>query len=164
MGSPIDGITQIGTIEPGALDGDPGRHLTQPTRFKNRPARAIDIVLKSSPTHAIAAVDGVQIGTTPTYWFGDSDGREHEFTFVLRGHAVARYRFVPIQSGVVHARLEPVRDEPLDGGLEPSLAPTFTPEPAIAPPTTVLWDGGAVDERPTGSANTVRGESPREID
>jgi hypothetical protein len=81
-----------------------GAAPARPTQ--GRPTRPIDIVLRSSPPGATAAVDGVPIGPTPAYWSGDANGREREFTFVLPGYAFARYRFVPITSGVVHARLE----------------------------------------------------------
>ncbi len=104
-----------------------------PTRSKNRPARPIDITLKSEPHGALAAVDGRPIGTTPTYWAGEADGLEHEFTFTLRGHASARYRFVPVTSGVLHVRLTPVAETP-DGGLEPLIAPSFAPDAAGLPP------------------------------
>lgn len=126
---PADGITSIGTFDP-----DSGMHLddeapppappAQPPATPLRPAghaKPIDVVLKSTPPGAMAAVDGVQIGPTPTYWNnGEADGREHEFTFVLRGYAAARYRFVPVASGVIHARLEAIADErPADGGTAP---------------------------------------------
>jgi hypothetical protein len=137
---PSDGITAIGTFDP-----DSGMHLDdeappatppiagggppfsppgQPPATPPRPGshgKPIDVVLKSSPPGAMAAVDGVQIGPTPTYWSnGAADGREHEFTFVLRGFAAARYRFVPVASGVIHARLEAIADDrPADGGTAP---------------------------------------------
>ena len=127
--APSDGITAIGTFDP-----DSGMHLddeappvTAPSQSPAMPPRPgshgkpIDVVLKSSPSGAMAAVDGVQIGPTPTYWNnGAADGHEHEFTFVLRGYAAARYRFVPIASGVIHARLEAIADDrPADGGTAP---------------------------------------------
>jgi hypothetical protein len=95
-----------------------------------RASRPIDIVLRSSPAGATAAVDGVPIGPTPTYWSGDANGREHEFTFVLPGYAFARYRFVPITSGVVHARLEVLTDD-TDAGVPPEMmrVPDAPPEP-----------------------------------
>jgi len=127
--APSDGITAIGTYDPDSgshLDDDvpPAPPSTQPPAPPPRPTvhgKAIDVVLKSSPPGAMAAVDGVQIGPTPTYWpNGAADGREHEFTFVLRGFAAARYRFVPIASGVIHARLEAIADDrPADGGTAP---------------------------------------------
>jgi hypothetical protein len=134
----VDGITEIGSVEPGALDGDPRSPRTPQARFKNRPPRPIDIMLRSTPPGAMAAVDGVQVGYTPAYWYGESDGREHEFTFVRANHAVARYRFVPIQSGTVHVRLEPVAAAPLgDAGAGEDMA-LPPPEPAVPPPATVL--------------------------
>ncbi|HEU0035688.1 MAG TPA: hypothetical protein VFQ53_33985 [Kofleriaceae bacterium] len=144
------GVTQIPGYDPASgmhLDED-GAGMVVAKRPKNRPSRPVDIMLKSSPPGAMAAVDGVQIGTTPRYWYGESDGLEHEFTFVLRGHAVARYRFVPLQSGVVHARLEAIAEEALDGGLEPQIAPTLAPDAAVVappPPPTVLTPVPAVD-------------------
>jgi hypothetical protein len=112
---------------------------------QGRAARPIDIVLRSSPSGATAAVDGVPIGPTPTYWSGDANGREREFTFVLPGYAFARYRFVPITSGVVHARLE-VLTADTDAGVPPEpemmrVPDAVPPEPrprtpaATAPPT-----------------------------
>jgi len=119
---PSDGITEIGTFDAASgmhLDDDatnPG-HVTPPPRTVHT-GKAIDIMLKSTPPGAMAAVDGVQMGPTPTYWpAGEADGREHEFTFVLRGFAVARYRFVPISSGVVHARLEAIVEDRPDAGV-----------------------------------------------
>ncbi|MFT3694764.1 MAG: hypothetical protein QM831_16565 [Kofleriaceae bacterium] len=104
---------------------DPDSHRPPTGRTQGHP---IDIILRSTPQAANAAVDGVPLGTTPTYWNGMADGREHEFTFVLPGHAAARYRFVPITSGVVHARLEPISDEQPDAGVAPSpLAPGPAP-------------------------------------
>jgi hypothetical protein len=149
----VDGITAIGSVEPGSLDGDPRNPRPAPARFKNRPARPIDVMLKSEPPNAIAAVDGVQLGPTPAYWYGDSDGREHEFTFVLPGHAVARYRFVPIQSGTVHARLVPIITQDVDGGVPVMTPPTFAPDPItqppVAPPATVITPVDAT-ESPKG--------------
>jgi len=132
-----------------------------------RVVRQIDVTLRSTPPGAEVAVDGVVVGTTPTYWPGDADGREHEFTFALAGHAIARYRFVPVTSGVLHARLEPVVEEPKPGDSEaepeppapsaarPAPAPAPAPAPSPAPPAplpppTVLSppDGG----EPTGTA------------
>jgi hypothetical protein len=88
-----------------------------------RASRPIDIVLRSSPPGATAAVDGVPIGSTPTYWSGEANGREHEFTFVLPGYAFARYRFVPITSGIVHARLDVLTDD-VDAGVPPEMMRT----------------------------------------
>ena len=134
------------TVMPG-YDPASGMHLDEDgtgaprpaTRPHNRPSRPVEVMLRSTPTGAIAAVDNVQLGPTPTYWFGDADGREHEFTFVRPGYTVARYRFVPVQSGLIHARLEPVGDDHPDGGLGVEVAPVFTPDAAaVSPPPTVI--------------------------
>ncbi len=138
-GAPTDGITTIGRFDPAS-----GMHLDEdgPSPVRPRPARQagklVDITLRSSPPGAIAAVDGQQIGRTPTY-AAVSSGIDHEFTFVLDGYAFARYRFVPIQSGVVHATMEAVSSE-LDAGV--ALPPEMSrpPPPIPAPPTLVSPD------------------------
>ncbi len=110
----------------------------------NRPGRPIDVILRSTPPAAEASVDGVPLGTTPAYWSGMADGREHEFVFVLPSHAVARYRFVPITSGVIHARLEPISDD-VDAGvpMEPPGIPVLAPVvPVDAPEVVVPPDAG----------------------
>jgi hypothetical protein len=104
-----------------------------------RTARPIDVTLRSTPPGAQVAVDGTVIGSTPAFWNGLADGREHQFVFTLRGHAIARYRFVPVASGVIHARLEPILEEPAAGVPPPAVvppAPSPTTPPA-APPTVV---------------------------
>jgi hypothetical protein len=95
----------------------------------------IQITLRTSPPGASAAVDGTPVGTTPAYWSGDADGREHEFTFDLRGYALARYRFVPITSGVIHARLDPIAEE-TDAGvaISPEATLPHTGSVLVAPP------------------------------
>ncbi len=93
----------------------------------------ISITLRSSPPGANVAVDGTFVGTTPAYWAGDADGREHEFTFDLRGYALARYRFVPITSGVIHARLDPIAEE-TDAGVSAEQALPKTGSVLVAPP------------------------------
>jgi hypothetical protein len=100
----------------------PGTHLDDDAPVRPRsptaprpPAHPIDITLRTTPAGARATVDGVPIGTTPAFWSGDANGHDHEFTFVLDGrqpngqrYAVARYRFVPVTSGILHVRLEPL--------------------------------------------------------
>jgi hypothetical protein len=102
----------------------PGTHLDDDALPHVRPTplapphvagRPIDVTLRSTPPGARATVDGVPIGLTPTFWTGDANGKEHEFTFVLDGrqangqrYAVARYRFVPVTSGIIHVKLEPL--------------------------------------------------------
>lgn len=148
----VDSITEISGNDPSRFT-DPDPTLRVPNKApRNRPTRPIDIILKSSPPGASAAVDGVVVGHTPAYWYGDSDGRDHEFTFVLPGHAVGRYRFVPLQSGIVHARLDPLSDDLPDGGVgvdpitspkQPSFTPDPTPGPIDSPrpPDTVITPG-----------------------
>ncbi|NVB78000.1 MAG: PEGA domain-containing protein [Kofleriaceae bacterium] len=117
------------------LDDDSPR-VVQQQQQPNRPGRPIDVTLRSTPPGAQVAVDGVVIGNTPAYWSGMADGREHQFLFTLRGHGIARYRFVPVSSGVIHARLEPIVEQP-DAGVPP---PEVVPQPPanIAPPPTVV--------------------------
>lgn len=159
--APVDSITEIGANDPDRFTDPDPTHRPPGKPARNRPSRPIDIILKSSPTGASAAVDGVVIGRTPAYWYGDADGREHEFTFVLPGHAVGRYRFVPIQGGTVHARLVPISDEIPDAGVDPITSPkqpTFTPDPTPAPietprpPDTVITPGSGSATPGSGSA------------
>ena len=131
-----------------------------PPRETTRPGRPIEIMLRSTPASSMVAVDGKQLGITPQVWEGTTGG-EHEFTFVLKDHAVARYRFVPVASGVVHARLERIVEEtPVDAGAprevvrpEPKAPPTVlapvTPVLDAAVPT-VAPDAGAPAVPPTG--------------
>ena len=135
-----DGITTIRGYEPQSgmhLDDDAPAPVV--ARAQTRPGRPVDITLRSSPAGARVAVDGVPKGVTPAYWEGTT-GAEHEFTFVLEGYAMARYRFVPIASGVVHARLEPIAEElPRDGGVRANVPAGLPPEvapigPASPPP------------------------------
>src|SRR3569623_869402 len=104
-----------------------------PTGNSGRAARPIEVTLRSSPTGAPAAVDGTVVGTTPAYWGGDADGHEHEFTFDLKGFALARYRFVPVTSGVIHARLEPLAEE-TDAGVSPESAAPGAGAVLVNPP------------------------------
>jgi hypothetical protein len=113
------------------LDDDVPDHRA-PRQTGVRPAHPIDIILRSTPPGAMAAVDGVQLGRTPRYWQGDANGREHEFTFTMKGYAFARYRFVPITGGVVHARLTVITDEPADGE-PPDLVSVPVPAAPVAP-------------------------------
>ena len=127
----------------------------------NTHSHPIEVTLRSTPPGATAAVDGTVVGTTPAYWGGDADGREHEFTFDLRGFALARYRFVPVTSGVIHARLDPITDD-TDAGVAPETAvpgagavlvnppPAAIPVDAAPAPTPVLVpDAAAAAPPPT---------------
>ena len=138
---PIDaGVHQLSLGTPpmpvGHLDvDDDDGHRAAPPSSASRSGRSIDVMLRSTPTGAQAAVDGLVIGPTPAYWNGSVDGREHEFTFVLSGHAIARYRFVPISSGTIHARLVPISDD-VDAGVPPPevVPPVMRPDvPRLAP-------------------------------
>jgi hypothetical protein len=112
-----------------------------PQPLPGRERRAIDVTLRSTPPGAVASVDGTPIGNTPAFWSGYADGREHQFVFTLPGHSIARYRFVPVSSGVIHARLDRIAEEP-DAGVAPP--PEVVPQPAPsavvppAPPPTIV--------------------------
>jgi hypothetical protein len=135
-GAGATGVTVVPGFDPASgmhLDDDaPARPAWHPPAVPRGGGRRLELVLRSTPSGAIAAVDGVEIGTTPTFWAGEFTGREHEFTFVLASHAVARYRFVPITSGIVHARLEKITDD--DGGVPEIPRPELPPEPPPPPP------------------------------
>lgn len=129
----IDGITAIGTPDPNAhVDDVPGAPRPA-VRATKRPGRQIEILLRSTPPGAMASVDGLQVGATPTYWVGET-GEEHEFTFSLPKHALARYRFFPITTGTLHARLDPVASD-VDAGVPP---PGLVQPPPIPPPETLV--------------------------
>jgi hypothetical protein len=138
----------------------------QPARRPARQGRPIDITLRSTPPGAQVAVDGAVIGTTPAYWSGMADGREHEFVFTMRRHAIARYRFVPVSSGVIHGRLDPIRED-TDAGVPlppPEVVPPRPPvSPSVNPPTvppTISNDAAPIPGPvgPTPSADS--GEPP----
>lgn len=119
------------------LDDDGDVPRPAPNRRATRTGRSIDIMLKTTPAGAVAAVDGVPIGRTPAHWAGEADGKEHEFTFTRSGYSGARFRFVPITSGVIHATLEAITNEPQ--GLEPMIAPALAPDAGVgAPPPRVV--------------------------
>jgi hypothetical protein len=151
------GTTVISGFDPASgmhLDDD-GAGSTRPAAPRDRAGHSLQVTLRSTPSGAIAAVDGVQVGPTPTYWFGEADGREHEFTFVRSGYESARYRFVPVQSGLVHARLEPVADERVGSGLGPEIAPVFAPDAGVvAPPPTVITPSPPPPPPPPPAADT----------
>lgn len=141
----IDGITSFGTPDPNAhVDEDPtGPPVARPAN--KRPGRQIEILLRSSPSGAMASVDGLQVGPTPTYWIGET-GAEHEFTFSLSKHALARYRFFPIATGTLHARLDPVAND-VDAGVPPpglvQPSPIPPPETLVTPAPTMAPDASA---------------------
>lgn len=137
-------------VDPSAVHIDDVGSYRQPAPqpLPAREKRAIDVTLRSTPPGALAAVDGTPVGPTPAFWSGYADGREHQFVFTLPGHAIARYRFVPVSSGVIHARLEPILVE-RDAGIAPppELVPQHQPSavvPPAAPPTLVTPDAPPV--------------------
>ncbi|HTJ45049.1 MAG TPA: PEGA domain-containing protein [Kofleriaceae bacterium] len=130
---PPDGITAIGAFDPSS-----GMHLDDDTPGARRGAtnvvhtkRTLEILLRSSPTGATVAVDGVIVGQTPNYWEGDFTGREREFTFVMPGYAMARYRFVPTTNGIVHGRLTKIVADQ-DAGVPAIPRPTDLAAPAVS--------------------------------
>jgi hypothetical protein len=136
-------ITAPPGVDPSSmhLDDVGGHAPIAPRPLPNRERRAIDVTLRSSPPGARVAVDGTAVGITPSFWSGYADGREHEFVFTLPGHAIARYRFVPVSSGVIHARLEPIIEE-RDVGMRPppEVVPSPSPSAVVppAPPPTIV--------------------------
>lgn len=149
------GITKIHGYDPASglhLDEGGERHAPEPP-VRTRAARPIDITLRSTPSGAQVAVDGTVIGTTPTYWPGEADGREHEFDFVLAGHAAARYRFVPVTSGVVHARLEPIVED--QGSNTAGSADTTAPAAATPPVPVPVPVPGPVPGSAAGSSGSA---------
>ena len=144
---PVDappGIKVISGFDPssGLHVDDDGHRNDVPQPATVQPAHAgkpIDVTLRSSPPGAQVAVDGSNVGTTPTFASVIADGSPHEFTFTLPHHTVARYRFVPVTSGVLHARLEQVTEEPAaiddEDATPPPGADLVAPPPApVKPP------------------------------
>jgi len=92
-------------------------HRPQPSRPRAlAKARRIYLNLRSTPPGALAFVDGERIGRTPAFWETTVTGKPRDFTFILNGYALQRYRFVPVTNGTVHAKLERVVDEQADAG------------------------------------------------
>lgn len=65
-------------------------------------------MLRSTPSGAIATVDGRRVGATPIVAEVPADGQRHEFRFVLPGHREWALRFPPSRDGVIHATLKPL--------------------------------------------------------
>jgi hypothetical protein len=163
--APPDGTTTLPDTDPNLhLDPYDNVDVTEsseagPVQPRAKSRRILEILLRSTPPGATAIVDGRVIGTTPTYWEGEFTGHEREFTFVLPGHTLARYRFVPIQNGIVHARLTPVLSDvpgatpPLVLPQLPKLAPDQPRKPAASPPDAApapeLDAAAAADAAPT---------------
>ncbi len=135
VGSVDGGITTLPTYDPRDgffLDPDPGAPRT-PGRNARRDRPPVSLLLRSTPVGAIAAVDGIRLGTTPVLWDGDG-GIPHEFTFVLSGHALARYRFVPIVSGVVHGTLVRITNDATTPEIPQPITPPAPRQPPPQPP------------------------------
>lgn len=166
-GVPSQAVTVPPGVDPSSvhLDDYSGSHRpTTPQPLAGRERRAIDVTLRSTPPGAMAAVDGTPIGNTPAFWSGYADGREHQFVFTLPGHAIARYRFVPVSSGVIHARLDPIAEE-RDAGVAPP--PEVVPQPPPSavvppapPPTIVTPDAVAPNAGSEAVAPTPVGPQP----
>jgi hypothetical protein len=126
-----DGSTTLPDTDPTMhLDDDDPTTTSDPLPPRARSRRLIEILLRSTPPGATAYVDGKAVGVTPTYWEGEFTGRARDFTFTLPGY-FARYKFVPTQNGIVHARLSPVLTMP---GTPMVPVPTAPAEPAPPEP------------------------------
>lgn len=143
------GVTALPSFDPGSgfhLDDTP---VTRPAGGRApRDLRPVQILLRSTPPSAIAAVDGVRLGPTPVLWEGMLDGLPHEFTFVMAGHSLARYRFVPVTSGIVHGTLVKLTDD--KGAGVPEIPP-------VAPPANRTRSGN-------GSTGAIERPSPPPVD
>ena len=91
----------------------PAEPAADSKRNDSRTAK-LRLTLRSTPTGATAAVDGREVGQTPMVHEIEADGQVHQFTFVLTGYSMERYRFPPVRDGVIHATLRPI--EPADAG------------------------------------------------
>lgn len=156
---PIDaGVSHAGptiTFDPTRAHLDEGPSISMGVRpAARRATRPIEIVLRSTPSGARVFVDGEDRGITPMLWQGETG--EHAFTFVKKDHAMSRYRFWAITSGIVHARLEPVAEE-VKAGTPP--AELVSPQ-LSAPPTLVSPDASPrvisppLDAAPLGPSAT----------
>ena len=100
----FDKVALIEIVRPDAAPEQPLARLPSPSRTR------LSLLLRSTPGGALASVDGRPVGNTPLRYEVADDGREHEFTFTLAGHAPWKVRFSPVQDGVIHAtRLETLR-------------------------------------------------------
>ncbi len=162
---PVDaGVMNAGptvTFDPTSAHLDDGPSTATGERpAARRASRPIEIVLRSTPNAARVFVDGEDRGITPMLWQGETG--EHVFTFVKKDHAMARYRFWAITSGIVHARLEPVVDEVKVGTQPPELVAPQVPAPptlltpdALAPPVMAQPpDAAPLGPSPTDAAVT----------
>ncbi len=157
------GVTALPAYDPASgfhLDPDVGDAPRPAGPRGARDRKIVQLLLRSTPPGAMAAVDGVRVGPTPVLWEGLAAGDPREFTFVLPGHALARYQFVPITDGIVHGTLARIPDDERTPELPATTIappartvprPPPPPTPAVAPtvdaagPTEAvpLIDGGA---------------------
>lgn len=155
VAAPIDaGVVNTGptaTFDPTSahLDDGPSNPTTGVRPAARRATRPIEIVLRSTPNGARVFVDGEDRGVTPMLWQGETG--EHAFTFVKKDHAMARYRFWAITSGIVHARLEPVVEELKAGTPPPELVSPQVPAPPalLTPDANVMTPPDAVPLGPS---------------
>lgn len=96
-----------------------------------RPTRPIEIILRSTPSESEVWVDGAYVGITPQVWGGET-GAPHTFMFQKAGYAMAQYRFVPVTTGILHGRLDPVAED-VDAGVLPprEVAPLELVPPSV---------------------------------
>jgi hypothetical protein len=94
--------------EDGWLDPTPESGTWKPSNSakRKRERHMVYIQLRSSPAGATVMIDGQRVGVTPTYWEGETDGKAHDFVFILEGYKVEHYRFVPVTSGHLNAPLK----------------------------------------------------------
>ncbi|MEO7096882.1 MAG: hypothetical protein ABI175_26725 [Polyangiales bacterium] len=124
-------------LSDGGADAVPQAVAVAPTASPapKRPTRPIEIILRSTPGDAEAWVDGAYIGITPQVWGGET-GAPHTFMFKKAGYAVAQYRFVPVTTGILHPRLDPVAED-VDAGVPP---PREVAPVELAPPPPMSVD------------------------
>lgn len=126
----LDAAPRIDAAVEQAIEDEPA--VEPQDRPAPRERRVLQINLSSTPSGATVLVDGSAVGTTPTYWEGEFTGCVREFRFEKTGHTTKRYRFVPIQNGHVHGRLDRLTEQGDVGVpvvIEP-LAPCHPPAPA----------------------------------
>ncbi len=132
------------TVPANAGDGGTDA-LTQPlaptptaSPVPKRPTRSIEIILRSTPGDAEAWVDGAYLGITPQVWGGET-GAPHTFVFKKAGYAMAQFRFVPVTTGILHPRLDPVAED-VDAGVAP---PREVAPIELAPPASIMVEDAA---------------------
>ena len=132
-------------VSDGGADAVPQPVVETPTArpAPKRPTRPIEIILRSTPGESEAWVDGAYIGITPQVWGGET-GAPHTFMFKKAGYAMAQYRFVPVTTGILHPRLDPVAED-VDAGVAP---PREVAPAELAPPASIAVDADATPMAP----------------